>query len=225
MSKIIKTSTKFVIVVEPVDPLIFMPLREKYNVNRPPFKVTYHSEELGTDLKLTYYPPDKEPDKKLEPKQWAVYQQYKEWYENFAADLADYESEINKLLLAFGVKIKKAPRGLGKDYYERGDWIDKLRSGGITVTDDNKYILFLRTVVLPKETEYIQVLNEASAGEVTMADVYRAFDYFRTVVERYAPFKNHAEFARWRNQFFISVLGGSDGNETTHENERVVHSA
>ena len=204
-----RTKGGFYLKLKVVPPFIFHDLEEKYNIYRPQFKEKFYVEETGATLEFPYSPPVPPPQKGEEG--WELYVQYLQWREEYQQDIRKYEIERAKLALGLGVKIIKQVKGKKKINWRKemyhGDWINSLASVGIDVNDKNRRLLFIRTVVLEDGEDYLKVLNQIVAKEVTLGDVLNALDYFLGVMERCKDFSDSTEFTRIRQRFIDAVLG------------------
>ncbi len=179
-----KTQSGYIIRVKKVGPFVFQELRNLYNVDRSPFERSIDVPETGATLKFPYQPPSEEPDRETDVEEWTLYHEYRNWLESFEADTATYTKSRNELLLNLAITSIKHPDISVSHEIEEGSWIEYLEGSGISVDDTNRRYLFLKTMVLGDEQDYLDVIQLAIAEEVTLGDIMRAFEYFQNVMAR-----------------------------------------
>ncbi len=116
----------------------------------------------------------------------------------------------------------KDPRVDVEHEMNNGSWIEILESVEIEINDQNRRYLFIKTVVLEDEQDYLTILGEAIAEEVTLGDVLRAFEYFQTVLERSHFGQDLPELTSWKQQLVPETLGDFDVGSDEQDSERVV---
>ena len=218
------TQTGYIVWVKKVGPYLFQELRKKFNVDRPPFQRELFVPETGATLRFPYEPPDTPPLKEDDIEEWSIFHRYRNWYEDYEVDVAEYSTERNMLLLNLAVThIEHKDRSIDVEHELReGSWIEKPESAGIEIVDRNRRYWFLMTVVLEDEVDYLWVLNEASAEEVTLGDVLRAFEYFQDVLSRSELSDDIPELTNWNLGDVPSTMGGDIGDHVGEDPERVV---
>lgn len=220
--KTIITKTKYRLKIREAAPLLFQELRIKHNMARPFFRYKYTVPETGAELEFVYNPPDEEPNKEEDEEMWARHQMYLTWLADYQNDEAAYNKERNDLMLDYCVKIDRGPKNW-KQTFESGSWRKTVENRlKVKVTPENEHIWFLKAVVLTDSSDYLNVLAAATAEEVTIGDVLKAYDYFRTVISRCPAFSDYTEIARWRDKISNVLLGGRDGVGNEDDVEQVV---
>lgn len=220
MGKRLVTSSNYVIHVKKVGPFVFQELRELYNMDRDPFVREQFVPETGATLRFPYAPPDVPPNKEDDLEEWTLYHKYRNWYEDFDASEAKYTRARNTLFLELAITSieHKNPNVDVEHEMNLGSWIDILSNSGIEVNDQNRRVLFLKTVVLEDEQDYLSTLNEAAAEEVSLGDVLRAFEYFQTVLARSSFSQDIPELTNWQQWVNTSAVGDktsdSDGQDS-----------
>lgn len=213
LGKRLVASSKYIVYIKKVGPFVFQELREKFNIDRDPYKRVHHVPETGADLKFPYDPPDSPPLKEDDLEEWTLYHEYRNWLEDFETDVAEYTRRRNTLLLNLAVTHieHKDPRVDVEYEMSQGSWIEHVQNAGITVDDQNQRYMFLKTVVLEDEQDYLTAINEAIAEEVSLGDVLRAFEYFQDVLERSRFGENIPELTDWKQWVVSEAVGSEDG--------------
>ncbi len=217
--------TGYIINVSKVGPHLFAHLRNRFNMDRPDFKRELLVPETGATLRFDYKPPEEEPDKETEVEAWTVFHQFREWWEDFERDALEYKRLRNQLLLTKAVSIigHIDERNVNYEMFS-GDWLTDIVAGGFTIDDSNRKYLYLISEVLEDETDYLKVLELATVEEVTLAEVFLAWDYFQDVLAGSEIVNSIPELTDWRNQLLAISLGDADDTNTVDDTGKVVPS-
>lgn len=204
------TKTGFKILVKKVGPHLFQDLRLKHDMDRQPFQREIYVPETKATLHLEYTPPEEEPLREEDEAEWVLYHQFEEWLSDFQETSALYHQERTRYLLNRAITIIRHEDDRDIPYeMDHGDWIQDVESVGFEVNFKTRKELYLKVVVLEDEQDFLDFLSLATAEEVTLADVFRAFNYFQDVLGRSAFGKDLPELTNWQNW---------TGNEPTRDN-------
>lgn len=210
--KSFKTKTGFFLRLNILPPYIFHELEAMYDVYRPEFVEKVFVPETGATLEYPYVAPVPPPKKGDDG--WETYAEYFAYTKAYNADVEKYKIERHKLALILGVDIiSHSKRGFTweADMLE-GEWINKLAAVNIVVTDVNRELLYLKTVVFADGQDYLTVMSRIAVEEVTMSAVMNALDYFLSVMAGLPNFQNYTDLAKWKRKFIHEVLGISNGS-------------
>jgi len=103
----------------------------------------------------------------------------------YIADMEEYNNKITSTIIdafiVMGTEVVSIPKDMQK--IEDNDWVDMLSSIGIDIDSENKkvrYILWVKYVALPKESDLDFLTTEISAlAGVSNTEVAEAEDSFR----------------------------------------------
>lgn len=207
LKKGFRTKTGFYLRLNLLPPYIFHELEVMYDIYRSEFVEKVFVPETGATLEYPYVAPVPPPQKGEEG--WQVFAEYVSYTKAYNADIEKYKIERSKLALILGVDIvSHSKRGFDweADMFS-GDWVNKLAAVNIEVTDKNRKLLYLKTVVFANGQDYLTALRRVAVEEVTMSDVITALDYFLSVVAGLPNFKNYSDLAGWKRKFVDEVLG------------------
>lgn len=209
------TRTGYKIRVSVVSLSIIAEIRELHGVNdiRP---FTYKGdpvEETGAVFEEEYTPPETPPTPE-DGRAYEIYREYLAYEEDLAERHADYRTARTKYILSDAVEVMsyKGRKKSASARRKTGKWRTAVVAGGIEITPENEYPIFLKAEVLKDSNDFLRVIDLAIPEEVTLGDVEAAWDRFRRLLQQSTAFEGvQIPPDGWLDTNIAAAVGSEDG--------------